>query len=596
VPGAPPVSPDPPVRVFILADVRLYREGLAQALAQFDALDVVGCAPADQDGFATVSATSPAVVLIDASSIHDGAAVNEASDRSGARVVACGVAGRDDEVVGCAHAGVAGYVTRDASLEELVATLLTVAQGDVACPPRIAGIVLRRLAAVAAHSTPNLEVRLTLRERQIVALVDQGLCNKEIAVRLGVEVSTIKNHVHNLLQKFGAKRRGEAAARARRLAVGWSPARPGFGVGLLVWLAVLTWSTTACNDPTPPPPPPPPPPLSSLPCTTWVGGRCWVYLGPDSVDVRAVAEVGSELWIGTTTRGILWYDTQARSWRDLAFPGKSLRSIVVVPSTGAIWVTVNGYPDTTHSYLYLGSDSLSAAGGRIWLPRDGGLAAQNHFAGMVGPFAIDPLDDTRLLLKVPGGLFLSVDRGGTWERVLGGPYSLVAYNALAVSSANGVRAWVGGGNTVLHQQFVLRSDDRGRTWEETSRPGPEGYGGVVALVADREDADVVVASIWGSLWATSDGGLTWRTVLELAHQGRAAWAFAMTDTMVVAVSDEWLSDWVPGVLGLYVAPAVEASRSALPTPADAAAGYSVMVDRDGQLVIGTIRGVWLVRD
>jgi len=172
----------------------------------------------------------------------------------------------------------------------------------------------------------------------------------------------------------------------------------------------------------------------------------------------------------------------------------------------------------------------------------------------------------------------------------------VAYNALAVSSANGVRAWVGGGNTVLHQQFVLRSDDRGRTWEETSRPGPEGYGGVVALVADREDADVVVASIWGSLWATSDGGLTWRTVLELAHQGRAAWAFAMTDTMVVAVSDEWLSDWVPGVLGLYVAPAVEGPWTALPTPADAAAGYSVMVDRDGQLVIGTIRGVWLVRD
>lgn len=518
--------------------------------------------------------------------------------------MAYGVVGGDDEVIRCAQAGVAGYVSRDASLEELAAAVLTVAQGDVACPPHIAGIVLRRLAAAAAGSTPKPDHPLTLRERQIVALVDQGLCNKEIAARLGVEVSTVKNHVHNLLQKFGAKRRGEAAARARRLAVGWSPARAGFGVGLLVWLAVLTWSTTACNDPTPPPPPPPPPPLSSLPCTTTVGDRCWVYLGPEDVDVRAVAEVGSDLWIGTKTRGILWYDTRARSWRDLAFREKSVRSIVMVPSTEAIWVTVSEalWPDTTFSYLYLSPDSASALGGRVWLPRDGGLAAQYHFHGPVGAFAIDPSDLNRLLLGFPSGVALSEDRGATWERVLGAPHSFIAHNAIAVSPANGGRAWVGGSKTVVHQQlivweqFVVRSDDGGRTWKETSRPGPEGYGGVVALVADRKNPDAVAVSIWGSLQATNDGGVTWRTVLELAHQGRAAWAFAMTDTMVVAVSDEWLSDWVPGVLGLYVAPAVEGPWTALPTPADAAAGYSVTVDRDGHLVIGTIHGVWLVRD
>ena len=66
--------------------------------------------------------------------------------------------------------------------------------------------------------------------------------------------------------------------------------------------------------------------------------------------------------------------------------------------------------------------------------------------------------------------------------------------------------------------------------------------------------------------------------------------------MLVAVSDEWVSDWVPGVLGVYTAPAHEGPWTAVSTPPDAAAGWSVTVDRQGQIVIGTMRGVWLVRD
>jgi hypothetical protein len=84
--------------------------------------------------------------------------------------------------------------------------------------------------------------------------------------------------------------------------------------------------------------------------------------------------------------------------------------------------------------------------------------------------------------------------------------------------------------------------------------------------------------------------------MELAHPGRAGWAFAVTDTMLVAVTDEWLSDSVPGVLGLYQARSLEGPWRAVPVPAEAAAGYGVMVDQHGQLVIGTINGVWLVRD
>ena len=583
------MSPDPPVRVFILADVRLYREGLAQALAQFDALEVVGCAPADQDGFEAVSARSAAVVLIDASTIHDGAAVNEASEGSGARVVACGVVGRDDEVVRCAHAGVAGYVTREASLEELVATVLTVAQGDVACPSRIAAILLRRLSSGATiDSASRPGVYLTLRERQIVSLLDQGLSNKEIATRLGLEVSTVKNHVHHTLEKLGAKRRGEGAWRARRTLQGWRSVSSISRMGLLACLGAAMSLAMACNEPTP-----------LLPCTTTLGGRCWVYLGPDDAMVLAVAEVHGELWIGTTSRGrsgLLRYDAAGRVWRHVAFPGKTVRSIVADAASGAVWATVNGaYPDTTFSYLYRTMNR-----GKTWEPRDGGFAAQQHFYSDAGPFAIDPANRNHILLGIPGGVALSEDGTATWERVLGLKDTMfattLAYDAVAISPADGRRVWAGGTNLLFGEQMALRSDDGGHTWREISRPGPPRHGTVPVLLPHPQNPDVVLASVWRSLQVTSDGGATWRTVLELTRPGRYVHAFVATSAVLVAVSDEWVSDLMPGVLGVYTATAHEGPWTAVPAPPDAASGWSVTLDHQGQIVIGTERGVWLVRE
>jgi len=468
-----------------------------------------------------------------------------------------------------------------------VATVLTVAEGGVACSPRVAAVFLRRLAGVSRDSADSADVYLTMRERQVLALVDEGLYNKEIAKRSGVEVSTVTNHVHHVLEKLGAKRRGEAAARARRALLGISRGSSASVVGLLGWTGAVTCLAAACSEPTPPP----------LPCTTTVGDRCWVYLGPEDAMVLGVAEVNGEWWIGTTPRGILRFDEPDRSWRQVAFPAKTVRSIVVDAATAAVWATVNGagYPDTTFSYLY-----VSMNRGKTWEPRDGGFAAQQHFYSDAGPFAIDPSDRNHVLLGIPGGVALSEDGAVTWEQVLGLMDTMIAtplgYHSLAVSPADGRRVWVGGTNLLFGEQFGLRSDNGGRTWTEISQPGPPRHGTVSVLLPHPQNPDVVLASIWRSLQQTSDGGATWRTALELAHPGRYIHAFAATDTMLVAVSDEWVSESVPGVLGLYTAPAHEGPWTAVSTPQDAAAGWSVMVDRQGRIVIGTMRGVWLVRD
>jgi DNA-binding NarL/FixJ family response regulator len=123
----------------------------------------------------------------------------------------------EDQVVACAEAGIAGYVDRDASLRDLVATVRSVARGELLCSPRIAARLMRRVAELADQPRPpQTPAHLTRREREVVALIDEGLSNKEIAQRLNIELPTVKHHVHNVIEKLGVRSRLQAAAHVRR--------------------------------------------------------------------------------------------------------------------------------------------------------------------------------------------------------------------------------------------------------------------------------------------------------------------------------------------------------------------------------------------
>jgi hypothetical protein len=145
------------------------------------------------------------------------------------------------------------------------------------------------------------------------------------------------------------------------------------------------------------------------------------------------------------------------------------------------------------------------------------------------------------------------------------------------------------------EQFARRSDNGGHTWIAAAQPGPGGGGTVAALLPHAQKPDVVLASIWGSLYRSSDAGLTWQSVLELLHPGRYVHAFAVTDTMLLAVSFEEVAGTADGALGVYMASALEGPWSVVPTPSDARGGLSVVLARDGDVVVGTAKGVWLIR-
>jgi DNA-binding NarL/FixJ family response regulator len=204
-------------RLLIVADVRLYREGLAQLLAREDDVCVVAIAANHADALTQLQSRPADVVLVDmamAESLNTVAAI--AARAPDVKVVALAVPDVGRDVIACAEAGAAAYVPRDGSLRDLLDAVRGIARGEVRCSPRIAGSLIQRLAALAAERPgARATALLTARELQIVRLISEGSSNKDIAMTLGIGLPTVKNHVHHVLEKLGVRRRAEVTASYR---------------------------------------------------------------------------------------------------------------------------------------------------------------------------------------------------------------------------------------------------------------------------------------------------------------------------------------------------------------------------------------------
>jgi two-component system, NarL family, nitrate/nitrite response regulator NarL len=200
-------------RVLIVGGIRLYRDGLAQLLGAQEGFTVVATESSGHAAAARVERLAPDVALVDMG-IPDLDAIASTLAAHAPRIplVVMGIADSDSEVLACAERGAAGFVTREASVEELTATMRRAAAGELICSPRTAGTLMRRLGALSAELKHGPQrVRLTRREHEVATLMRQDLSNKEIATRLRIEVATVKIHVHNVLDKLNVHRRGDAA-------------------------------------------------------------------------------------------------------------------------------------------------------------------------------------------------------------------------------------------------------------------------------------------------------------------------------------------------------------------------------------------------
>ena len=204
--------------VLVITDVRLYLEGLAELLTREEEVDVVGTAGDAQEALLQVTNCHPSLALLD---MTMAGALDLARrilrEARTTQVLSFAGPEAEDVVVACAELGVGGYLTREASLADVIIAIDGVARGETLCSPRMAPTLFRRVGDLAqqiAHRTAPA-ARLTRREREVITLIDQGLSNKEIAHELCIELATVKNHVHHILEKLNVRRRGEAAAQLR---------------------------------------------------------------------------------------------------------------------------------------------------------------------------------------------------------------------------------------------------------------------------------------------------------------------------------------------------------------------------------------------
>lgn len=220
-----------PVRVVLADDQRLIRESLSTLLGLLEGIELIANAADGQEALDLVEQNRPDVVLMDLRMPRlDGIeATRRLRERHpDVRVIALTTFADDESVLGALRAGAQGYLTKDASSEQIHDAILAVAAGEATLDPAVQHHVVAALAAddpaAEAHApAPKLPAGLTPREAEVLALIAEGLTNAEIAERLVVSPTTVKSHVNHLFAKAGLRDRAQAVNYAYRTGLATPP-------------------------------------------------------------------------------------------------------------------------------------------------------------------------------------------------------------------------------------------------------------------------------------------------------------------------------------------------------------------------------------
>lgn len=210
-----------PIKVLLVIESPLIGDIFVSVLEDEPDIKIAGCVATLQDALRFVQDHSEVnIALISVGLPEQGALklTRTIVERvSATKVLILGLLEDHNDTLRYIEAGAAGYILKDSSLKEFIEIIRMAQRGEARVSTRVAGAMMERLSNLArmfaaVETKMNGDARLTSREFEVLQFIGQGLTNQEIAARLVVEVGTVKNHVHSILEKLNASNRDEAAS------------------------------------------------------------------------------------------------------------------------------------------------------------------------------------------------------------------------------------------------------------------------------------------------------------------------------------------------------------------------------------------------
>jgi DNA-binding NarL/FixJ family response regulator len=203
--------------IFLIEDNRILRDGIKVIINKEPDLRIIAASGGNRDSLLQARRLKPQLVLLDLGLRNEnGRGIVEALTRELPRtkIIGMGLIPSQLDIVEFVEAGAAGFILKDATIQDVLDTIRAVARGIRILPPLLTGSLFTHVVDLALRKGRGKlpeAVRMTKREREIIVLISEGLSNKEIADRLHLSVYTVKSHIHNILEKLALHSRLQIA-------------------------------------------------------------------------------------------------------------------------------------------------------------------------------------------------------------------------------------------------------------------------------------------------------------------------------------------------------------------------------------------------
>ncbi len=205
------------IRLLLIEDNRLLRDGILAILKPQKDIVIIAASGDGKDTLVKIKELKPNVVLLDLglrsqNSLHVVEIVKK--DFPEAKIIVMDLAPVQADILQYVKAGANGFILKDASLNEFLITIRTVSEGATVLPPLLVDSLFSQIVDHAVREGKlklNEAVKMTKREREVIALLGEGMSNKEIGQKMHVSTYTVKSHIHNIMEKLALHTRLEIA-------------------------------------------------------------------------------------------------------------------------------------------------------------------------------------------------------------------------------------------------------------------------------------------------------------------------------------------------------------------------------------------------